>query len=445
MRVLYDITKLGHAYLSSTDKTGVFRVVDSVYENLVQAASSGVIELYTCSSKSYLDIGACRNLVKSRGPAYEETFCNKTFCDPIIGSAASICQNITKSILTSSGRYHLLLLKAARFMLRHEPESLSQPLIVRSLNTFMTQNHVEVYHSPFFSVPAWLSTTKTRTILTIHDIIAAIKPDLFTNQISTILRNILDSVLLVDAIICVSHHTKWDLCNYFGQRLDPDKVFVTHLAAANYFRKCDFSEQMLYVKRKYNIPFDSRYFLSVNTLEPRKNIGFLIKCFSRLVQQEGMQDLLLVLAGGKGWKYRDIFQELKNSPVRNRIVIAGFVPDEDLSALYSGALAFVYPSLYEGFGLPPLEAMQCGAPVITSDTSSLPEVVGDAGIMIDPTDSDALCESMLTVYSNSALRGRLAEKSLRQARTFSWERCAAETIDVYRTVIDRHTALPGGE
>jgi glycosyltransferase involved in cell wall biosynthesis len=118
--------------------------------------------------------------------------------------------------------------------------------------------------------------------------------------------------------------------------------------------------------------------------------------------------------------------------VRDRITLAGYIPDADLAAVYGGALAFVYPSLYEGFGLPPLEAMQCAIPVITSNTSSLPEVVGDAGIMVDPTDRDRFCEGMLALYRDSTLRDSLAAKSVARAAQFTWERCARETVNAYR-------------
>jgi len=442
MKVLYDITSLGRGYMSPTDKTGIFRVVDNLYQNLVQASIAGVLDLHACSTQSYLDIGACRNFTRASSPSYESFFCNRSLGDPILSCGALVYRQVAKHInLPSTGQNKLFLLKALRYLLRHEPEMLSQFLISRSIIALMARNGIEIYHSPFFPVPPWINNRETKTILTVHDIIAAIRPDLFTNQISGILNDILDSVPSINgAIICVSQHTKEDLCNYFGSRIDPDNLIVTHLAAADHFCECESPERILYVKKKYNIPPESRYFLSVNTLEPRKNIAFLIRCFKRLVQQEHLQDLALVLVGRKGWKYRDIFEELESSPIKNRIIIAGFVPDEDLSALYSGALAFIYPSLYEGFGLPPLEAMQCGVPVITSSTSSLPEVVGDAGIMIDPTDSDGLCEGMLNVCSNAALRNSLSQKSLQQAGKFSWKKCSEETINVYRTVIDRHSA-----
>jgi glycosyltransferase involved in cell wall biosynthesis len=161
-----------------------------------------------------------------------------------------------------------------------------------------------------------------------------------------------------------------------------------------------------------------------------------IRTFARMVDQQNIKDLSLVLVGTKGWLYDEIFEELsRNAALKDRIIVTGFAANEDLAALYSGAVAFVYPSLYEGFGLPPLEAMQCGVPVITSNTSSLPEVVGEAGIMVSPTDEDALCQSMLDIYNSDSLQQTMSLKSIEQAKKFSWEKCMRETIDAYKTAL----------
>jgi glycosyltransferase involved in cell wall biosynthesis len=144
----------------------------------------------------------------------------------------------------------------------------------------------------------------------------------------------------------------------------------------------------------------------------------------------------MVLVGTKGWMFDKIFNELDASAdIRDRIIITGFVHDSDLAAIYSDAAMFVYPSFYEGFGLPPLEAMKCGVPVISSNTSSLPEVVGDAGIMVAPTDLTALTQAMLSVYNDNALQQQMRAKSLERAAKFSWERCAHETVTAYKRSI----------
>ena len=193
---------------------------------------------------------------------------------------------------------------------------------------------------------------------------------------------------------------------------------------------------MASARAKYAIP-DAPYVLTLGTLEPRKNIHRVIRCFAKTVLEEKIDDLCLVLVGAKGWSYGEAFEELGRYPsLRKRIVLTGYVDLEDLAPLYSGALSFVYPSFYEGFGLPPLEAMKCGVPVITSNTSSLPEVVGDAGIMVAPTDEDALSHAMLKIFRDSSLRARMSERSLARAALFSWEKCVEETIRAYKIAID---------
>ncbi|MDZ7935437.1 MAG: glycosyltransferase family 1 protein [Emticicia sp.] len=188
--------------------------------------------------------------------------------------------------------------------------------------------------------------------------------------------------------------------------------------------------------KKYNIPANSKHLLSVSTLEPRKNIERTIRAFLKLIQQEHINDLNLVLVGTKGWQFDGIFEEIKSNPaLKERIITTGFVADGDLAALYSSAIGFVYPSLYEGFGLPPLEAMQCGTPVISSTKSSIPEVVGDSGILVEPTDETAISAAMLKFYQNENFRNELSQKALLQATKFSWERFTDEHIEIYQKIL----------
>ena len=219
-------------------------------------------------------------------------------------------------------------------------------------------------------------------------------------------------------------------------KLDESQIFVAPLAASDTLFYPVLEQDIIgYTLQKYDIPSNQPYFLSISTLEPRKNIDTIIKSFSELVLQEKIQDVNLVLVGTKGWDFDKIFEIIAVSPqIKNRIIFTGYVPDEDLAALYSGALCFVYMSLCEGFGLPPLEAMQCGTPVICSDTTSLPEVMGDAGILVNPTDWVAISQAMLNVYQNQPLRIELNQKSLQRASHFSWQKFADETWNVYQKI-----------
>jgi len=215
--------------------------------------------------------------------------------------------------------------------------------------------------------------------------------------------------------------------------MSPDRCSVAPLAAAPSFRPVSDLAAIAATRARYGIP-EGEYFLSLAAPQPRKNLAHLIRCFFRLLDEHHLPDTYLVLAGSKdlGWMYDEIFTAAESSlKHRSRVIFTGYVADEDLAALYSGAVALVYPSLYEGFGLPALEAMACGTAVITSNTTALPEVVGNAGLVVDPTDADELCEAMLTVVEDDEVRQELGRRGLKRAAEFSWERCAEETARVY--------------
>jgi glycosyltransferase involved in cell wall biosynthesis len=279
------------------------------------------------------------------------------------------------------------------------------------------------------------TASNLKRFLTVYDLIAIRWPELFEAPVSHFLTRTLESVSPEDFSLCISQSTKNDLCNYRPD-LNPDRIFITRLGASDNFRPCTDTNAISAVKTKYGIPPETEYLLSLCTLEPRKNLDQAIRCFARVVKQEHLENLRLVLVGPKGWDYEHIFAASSEAEqVSEYVIFTDFVADEDLSPLYSGALAFIYLSLYEGFGLPPLEAMQCGTPVITSNTSSLPEVVGDAGKMFDPIDADAICQGLLDVYSDPELRRTMRQRSLQRAKLFGWDRCTRETIAAYQTAL----------
>jgi glycosyltransferase involved in cell wall biosynthesis len=185
-------------------------------------------------------------------------------------------------------------------------------------------------------------------------------------------------------------------------------------------------------RREKGLP--QRFILFIGTIEPRKNVGRLAEAFADLVMSAPREtaDLHLVIAGGIGWMFDAILARIQDLPMRDRIHLPGYVPEEEKPLWYNAATCFCYPSLYEGFGLPPLEAMACGVPVIASDVSSLPEVVGDAGIMVPPTDTDALTDALHRVLFDAALRAELAQRGLARASRFSWAEAARQTVATYR-------------
>lgn len=295
----------------------------------------------------------------------------------------------------------------------------------------------DVFHTTHNAIPAEVRANPGLAVVqTVYDMIPFVMPELFTPGDLAFYADVLARLRPGDRIITISESAKADFCGQTGH--DPARVHVTALAADRaQFQPCVDPERLKEVRERYRIP-PGPYFLSLCTFEPRKNLRHVIRAFANLVRsQPGIADLRLVLAGGTGWKFDAIFDDLgaMDGGVRERIIVTGFVAEEDLAPLLSGALAFLYLSRYEGFGLPPLEAMQCGTPVVTANTSSLPEVVGNAGILLDPDDEDGLCQAMLDLHGQAELRQRLASLGRQRAERFSWERCARQTVDVYRAAL----------
>lgn len=301
-----------------------------------------------------------------------------------------------------------------------------------SISTYL--NNYDVYHGSYFPLPDTDILPGIPRILTIYDLIPVLFPKFVIPKVHKRAIAQLNSIdIKKDWVICISEHTKRDFCQYTG--MDSARVFVTPLAAASYFYPVKDLSCINKVLDRCNIP-RSPYVLSLCTLEPRKNIELLIHAFSDLVELHPAAELNLVLVGVNGWKNESIFEAVQNNPlVRNRVFFTGYLPDEDLAPIYSRALMFVYPSLYEGFGLPPLEAMQCGTPVIVSNTSSLPEVVGDAGILIDPTNKDELHHAMWKLINDERSQKELSQKSIARASQFTWEKSVDKTVEVYRTAV----------
>ena len=228
------------------------------------------------------------------------------------------------------------------------------------------------------------------------------------------------------AVLADSAATKADLVRACG--IDGRKVHVVYLGRDETLAPVRDAARLAAVRERYGIA--GRYLLYLGTLQPRKNLARALDAFSRIAGEGAAAGVQLVLAGKRGWLYDDLFAQVGRLGLAERVLFPGYIPDEDLPALLSGALAFVFPSLYEGFGIPVLEAGACGVPVITSNTSSLPEVAGDAALLVDPHDVDAIAAAMLRLVEDDALRAELARRGQENVKRFSWEKCARETLAV---------------
>ena len=433
IKVIYDISVLGQGHLHLRARTGIFRVIENLAEGLTSSPECDLmfsVNQYFQLLDASLDYLAS-NPKLAKVPLLHSSF-PRIFSKKLLDTYNLVSCQIKNNDASNLGEDKLFL----DTVKSHLENTLN--MIDGYSNTIDSGNldEVDIFHSPYDQIPASVKTAnKLQAFLTIYDLIPVLYPQfLLSEQIPLLYKQTLASIAAKDWVTCISHSTKNDLCNYL--KIDESRVFVTHLAAEpSVFYPCNDAAKLASTRTKYGIP-DAPYILSLGTLEPRKNLDGAIRSFAKLIEEQSIRDLYLVLVGTPGWKYDNIMAEVsKKNFLKERIIFTGYVPESDLAALYSSSLAFVYPSFYEGFGLPPLEAMQCGVPVITSNTSSLPEVVGNAGIMVDPKDTDALCDSMLQIYNKPSLRASMSVKSLAQAKLFSWERCTQETIAAYRTAL----------
>lgn len=262
-------------------------------------------------------------------------------------------------------------------------------------------------------------------VITIHDTIPVDHPEWFNSAYARWLKGSVATLARRAAhVITVSTFSKERIIATTG--VDESKISVVLEGVDQQYRPQD-PDDVAATRSLLGIPPNTRYVLYLGNIEPRKNVGRLLEAW-RVAVKEVPEDVVLVVAGARGmWR---VFGDVTLERIPNRVVFTGYVPDDRLPALYSGATAFVYPSLYEGFGLPTLEAMACGTPVVTSSTSSLPEVVGDAALMVDPLDVDDIAAALVRVVSEEHLRGRLVDAGFERAAQFTWERAATETLDL---------------
>ncbi|MBI2953590.1 MAG: glycosyltransferase family 4 protein [Chloroflexi bacterium] len=284
---------------------------------------------------------------------------------------------------------------------------------------------VDVFHSPDFVLPPVRRAAK---VLTVHDLSFLLFPECAEEGLRSYLeRAVPASVARANIITADSANTKNDLVCLLDA--SPDKVEVVYGGVEDRFRPLNGNgEALSATRRKFGLSYP--FILSVGVIEPRKNLKRLVEAYALLKSRAGFQHKL-VIAGRKGWLYDAVFRRVEDLKLSKDVVFLGPIPDADLVALYNLADVFVYPSLYEGFGLPPLEAMACGTPVVSSNSSSLPEVVGDAGLMAPPEDVEAIADAIERVVFDSALANELRARGLVKAKQFTWYRAAEKIMSVY--------------
>lgn len=300
-----------------------------------------------------------------------------------------------------------------------------------SLPLGIVRQQVDVFHGlDHIGLPLFFKRGKY--VITVHDVISVIFPHLFTLKHRLVVRTGLARVARqADMVIVPSYAVKQDVQQYL--RIPEDRLVVIPNGCEAQFRPVGDPKHLNRVRTKYGLP--ALYILFLSTLEPRKNVTTLLRAFARLRHMHVDPALHLVIAGARGWRDTAIFHTVKTLDLEQAVLFPGFIAEEDLPALYCGAVLFVFPSLYEGFGLPVLEAMGCGVPVVASNTSAMPEVAGDAALLVNPRDVEDMAAAMADVVHNTSLREHLRQKGLVRAQSFSWEVTARKTLDLYLALV----------
>lgn len=298
-----------------------------------------------------------------------------------------------------------------------------------TLTAELRKNPVDVLHVQFTAPPF----TPCPVVVSIHDLSFEHLPQTFNRRSRTQLRlTVRHTARRATRILTLSEHTRHDIIETYG--VSSDRVTAIPLAAPAHFGPVNNEKELQRVRHIYGI--DGDYILCVSSIQPRKNLPRLVRAFASLRNKRRAGTLpKLVLVGKCAWLYDETLRALQETGMEDSVILTGYVPQSDLPALYSGAVCFVYPSYFEGFGLPPLEAMKCGVPTIVGNNTSLPEVVGDAGLLIDPFDISAIAAAIERLIDDSDFRHQLTVKGLARARMFDWHETARQTLDIYKQVV----------
>jgi len=301
-----------------------------------------------------------------------------------------------------------------------------------TLTLELRRHPVDILHVQYTSPPF----TPCPVVNTIHDLSFEHLPETFKRRSWRQMRlTIRRSAQSAAHIITDCDFSRDDILHTYA--LAPERVTATPLAASSRFAPVRDSGELERVRKKYGIQGD--YILTVGSIQPRKNIPRLIRAYGMLCEERNLDSMpKLVVAGKRAWLYEDTLATAASSVVQNQIIFTDYVEDKDLPPLYSAAKCFVYPSYFEGFGIPAIEAMRCGTPTITGNRTCFPEIIGDAGLLVDPFDERELSQAIMAVLENKQLRNELINKGLERAGLYDWTKTALQTLEVYKTVHAKH-------
>ena len=346
--------------------------------------------------------------------------------------AAELIRNLAR--LDSKNAYVLYFRTKPQEWFLHLPKNFSVKII--PFPKFWTQlriswemitHPVDILFIPASALPLW---HPKKSVVTVHDIAYEIFEGIYTGYMNYYQKFVSRfAVKNAAKVLTVSQSTKNDLVKIYST--DPEKITVTHLGLDQTFRPMKY-EEVQPVLDKYGLTFQ-KYMLFLGTIQPRKNIPNLVDAYQKISKENHIEEKLAIF-GGRGWMWEPILKKIKTIGLDGSIKYFDYAPNEDLPALYAGAKLLTLPALYEGFGLPPLEAMASGVPVVVSNISSMPEVVGEAGVLVDPSSVDSIAEGLLKVLMDQNLRQQMIAKGLERSKRFTWENTARKTLEVFESL-----------
>ncbi len=417
INILFDAITLGENDTKTKNRSGIWF---TVYNILKEFSANSNVNIYIYCSKKKLSTKLTQTLEKY----FPDNNFKKLYIDTLgpfeyEHSKLTCAYKEKKKFLTKLKLFFVSALKK---------------VFKKQINYKELTKDIDVYFSPVYKIPDEIQNlTSIKKYTLLYDIIPILFPDYFADKdmnkywFTPVWKQLNKN----DYYFTISEHTKRDFVEHCPY-IDSEKITPVLLACSENFKpEKDKTKASL---EKYNLPTDKKYIFSLCTLEPRKNLIRAAKCFIEFINKNKIEDMVFILGGGH---WEGFIEKMEHDiphfeKYKHLILKAGYIDDEDLSPLYSGAEWFVYTSEYEGFGLPPLEAMSCGCPVITSNNSSLPEVVGNAGIMIDFDSDEQHVKAYEKYYFNEELRKSYAQKGLERAKLFSWKKCAEQMINQFK-------------
>lgn len=414
--IIFDATLFVNAYETKLFRTGLYRVSEQLLLQL-QQMSKYDIWLYDTMGRERI----MRQYVMPNYPTCQLLSSESKAYIILTDKALQVADDCREKQMLAKNGFLRCWYQVWKNVLRAYGRMLRRLSSGKKIPVKNTNAH---YLATYYPIPQWVHQQGLMATLIVHDLIPIAHPEWFTTDANKrTLESIVHSVTERDRVVCVSDSTRQDLLAYRTD-LSPEQVTVAHLAGAEVFKPTPLSDTL-----RQRVGINSEYILSVCTLEPRKNLQLVVRAYEHLLQNNVDTKLpQLVLVGAIGWKIGELIEQIDalNALYQNQVIITGYIEDDELAQLYTGASMFVYPSLYEGFGLPPLEAMQCGCPVITSNVSSLSEVVDMAGITIDPTDVNMLISAIEQIRHDGG--DKYAQQSLNRSGEFSWYKMAQQVI-----------------